>query len=313
MSKLFVGTSGFSYPHWRGHFYPQDLAKSEWLLYYKKYFDTVEINATFYRQIKKETLANWRKMVGENFVFALKGNRFISHIKRLKNCQEEVGKFFEVAGGLLKTRAPLFSETRAGGGGKSKQSTPSLSDLPIRSLGDKADTNLTADHYFERSEKQGSPTKVGGSYSSKRVPSSFSLNIILWQLPPGMKADTQRLDNFLKILPADWRYAFEFRNTSWLKEKIFKILEKYKAAVVFQDYPQWPITERITADFVYLRFHGRQALYSSCYTKKELTDWAKRIQDWLAQGLDVYAYFNNDALGYAVENAKRLVKLLQLV
>jgi uncharacterized protein YecE (DUF72 family) len=84
-------------------------------------------------------------------------------------------------------------------------------------------------------------------------------------------------------------------------------LRQYNAAVVFQDFPDWPIFEEITADFVYLRFHGKTNLYSSCYTKKELNEWAGKIKKWATQGLDVYAYFNNDAMGWAVENAKELI------
>jgi uncharacterized protein YecE (DUF72 family) len=230
MSNIYIGTSGFSYPHWRGNFYPQDLPQSEWFLYYTKYFDTVEINTTFYRQIKKETFINWRKIAGDNFVFALKGNRFITHIKKLKNCQKDVGRFFEAVEG----------------------------------------------------------------------------DVILWQLPPGMRCDLKRLEEFLKILPQSFRQAFEFRNQTWLNLGVYKLLRKYKVAVVFQDYPDWPMTEKVTASFIYLRFHGRTGLYSSCYTKKELLVWAQKIKDWLKQGRDVYAYFNNDALGYAIENAQTL-------
>jgi len=66
----------------------------------------------------------------------------------------------------------------------------------------------------------------------------------------------------------------------------------------------------LTANFVYLRFHGKTNLYSSCYTKEELKEWAGKIKKWLRQRLDVYAYFNNDAMGYAVENAKELRELV---
>lgn len=256
MSKLFVGTSGFSYNHWRGVFYPRDLLQKEWLRYYTKYFDTVEINATFYHQMKKETFKNWREIVGSDFVFSIKGSRFITHIKRLKDCQEPVERFFKAVEGL--TNEEVLGERRK-------------------------------------------VTQKGRLQSS--------LDVILWQLSPGMKVNAKRLAEFLIILPQTWRHAFEFRHESWLDKKIFKVIRDFGAAVVFQDYPGWPITEEVTADFVYLRFHGRQALYSSCYTKKELKKWVKKIEDWMKKGLDVYAYFNNDALGYAVKNAKTLKKL----
>ncbi len=291
MPNVFIGTSGFSYHHWRGNFYPQDLPQNEWFLYYTKYFDTVEINTTFYRQIKKETFIKWRKIAGQNFVFALKGNRFITHIKKLKNCQKEVERFFEVAKGL-ETQVSLFSKTRAKVSVKSKQNTHLLSELPIRNINTKSKLSLTTGQYF-----------------SKRM-SSTSLNVVLWQLPPGMAFDKFRLKKFLAILPETFRHAFEFRNKSWRTEEAFSLLRKFNAVVVFQDYPDWPMTEEVTADFVYLRFHGRTSLYSSCYTKKELSLWAEKIKKWLGQGKDVYAYFNNDALGYAVENAQTLKKIM---
>ena len=65
MPKAFIGTSGFSYFHWQGIFYPQDLKQNDWLSYYSKHFDTVEINATFYRQMKPETFKKWRKIAGD--------------------------------------------------------------------------------------------------------------------------------------------------------------------------------------------------------------------------------------------------------
>jgi uncharacterized protein YecE (DUF72 family) len=141
------------------------------------------------------------------------------------------------------------------------------------------------------------------------MPSPF-LDVILWQLPPRMAFDELRLEQFLKILPKSWRHAFEFRSSTWLTMETFKLLRKYNSAIVFQDYPDWPITEEMTAYFVYLRFHGAKALYSSDYSDKELKGWGRKIKKWLGKDLDVYAYFNNDALGYAVENAKALRTLV---
>jgi uncharacterized protein YecE (DUF72 family) len=244
MAKVWIGTSGFSYPHWgQGIFYPQDLAQGKWFSFYCQQFNSVELNVSFYRLPKKETFANWRQQAGQDFVFAVKGSRYITQMKKLKDCQEPVKRFFATVRPLL----------------------------------------------------------IGSNFRSSQV--------ILWQLPPKFKAHPERLADFLKSLPRNWRHAFEFREKSWLSEPVLKILKENKAAVVFQDYPQWPIAEKVMADFVYLRFHGRTRLYSSCYTEKELKNWAKKIKSWIKQGLDVYVYFNNDALGYAVENAQTLKKL----
>lgn len=252
MAKVFIGTSGFFYPHWgKGVFYPQDLPQPDWFLYYLRYFDTVELNVSFYRLPKKETFINWRKKAGPKFAFAVKGSRYITHIKRLKDCQEPIKTFFKNAKGIKRKN-----------------------------------------------------------------------DVVLWQLPPRFKVNLERLSQFLKILPKNWRprqtgqprstwrHAFEFRSSTWLTVKVYELLRKYNAAVVFQDNPGWPITEKITANFVYFRFHGKTHLYSSCYTENELKDWAKKIKNWQKKGLDCYAYFNNDALGYAVENAKTLKFLI---
>jgi uncharacterized protein YecE (DUF72 family) len=239
MGKVYVGTSGFSYSHWgKGVFYPQDIPQSRWFEYYGQHFDTVELNVSFYRLPKKETFAGWRKRAGKDFVFAVKGSRYITHVKKLKDCQEPVKRFFKNAEGI----------------------------------------------------KNGK-------------------DIVLWQLPPRLKANPKRLTEFLKLLPGEWRHAFEFRDESWLDKEIDKILGKDNIAVVFQDHSQWPMTEKVTADFVYLRLHGKKHLYSSCYTEKELKSWAKKIGGWQKRGIDCYTYFNNDALGYAVENAQTLKKL----
>jgi uncharacterized protein YecE (DUF72 family) len=251
MGKAFVGTSGWQYFHWQPKFYPQDLPQKDWLSYYAKYFDTVEVNATFYHQMKPTTFQKWRETVGSDFTFAIKGSRFITHIKRLKDCREAIERFFEAADSLR---------------------------------------GLT-------SEEVRPPQKK---------------NVVLWQLPPRFKVDKERLEGFLQLVHSRsvWRQAFEFRDKSWLTPEIYNILKGGNCALVIQDSLSWPTAEVITTDFVYLRFHGRESLYASCYSDSELDEWAEKMKQWTKEGLDVYAYFNNDAQGYAVQNAKELKKLL---
>jgi uncharacterized protein YecE (DUF72 family) len=92
-----IGTSGWHYNDWAGRFYPADLAKNKWLEYYAGHFNTVEINNTFYRQPKPETFKNWHKQAPKNFLYTVKANRFITHIKRLKDAEEPLGRFLEGA------------------------------------------------------------------------------------------------------------------------------------------------------------------------------------------------------------------------
>lgn len=88
-----VGTSGWVYPHWRHVFYPKGLKQADWLAHYAQHFSTVEINNTFYRLPKEQTWERWRSLAPEGFRYAVKGSRFITHIKRLRDCEEPVETF----------------------------------------------------------------------------------------------------------------------------------------------------------------------------------------------------------------------------
>lgn len=156
------------------------------------------------------------------------------------------------------------------------------------------------------------------------------LGPILFQFPPSFKAteeNIKRLDSFLDLIksrpkgrPPDWnpafrqrlRFTFEFRHQTWCDEKIYDLLKKYNAAWAIADSSYYPKVEVVTADFVYLRMHGSKVLFGSKYTNKELKDLAQKIKKWLKQKLDVYIYFNNDFHGYAIENAKELLRFCKI-
>lgn len=238
--KLYIGTSGYSYDHWTGVFYPADLSKSKWLEFYAKHFQTVELNVTFYRLPQKKAFESWYRRTPKNFLFICKGSRFITHVKKLADVSKPVKLFFD--------RVRLLKE---------------------------------------------------------------KLGPILWQFPPSLKMNERKLAAFLKILSKySPRATFEFRNETWFVNRIFNLLSRYKASLCLADSPYFPCIEEITSDFVYLRFHGGRILYGSNYSKKELRTWAKKIRKWRNRGLDVFAYFNNDAQGFAVKNAKQLADLI---
>lgn len=92
--RILIGTSGYSYQHWKKIFYPPKLSSNKWLEHYSQHFNSVELNMTFYRLPKIETFASWHKRTPTYFRFATKGSRFITHIKRLKDCQEPLRLFF---------------------------------------------------------------------------------------------------------------------------------------------------------------------------------------------------------------------------
>lgn len=241
MAGLFIGTSGWVYAHWRGRFYPPDMPQSKWLTFYSQHFNTVEVNNSFYRLPSRGVFERWLEQTPEGFSFSVKGNRFITHMRKLNSVEEPLYRFFEAVGGL----------------------------------GDKA-------------------------------------KVILWQLPPMLKADVERLHSFLKQLPRGFKYAFEFRHHSWWANKAcVRVLEKYGCAFCIPSAPMIPKSMMVTADFSYIRMHGWNELYAGCYPIEELKWWAEHIRAMLRSGIDVFVYFNNDANAYAVRNASELIELLR--
>lgn len=133
------------------------------------------------------------------------------------------------------------------------------------------------------------------------------LGPILVQLPPRWRADPGRLAAFLDTAPATQRWAIEFRDPDWLQDAVFDVLQRHNAALCIHDLiDDHPV--EITADWVYLRFHGDR--YRGSYSRQFLAARAARIAAWLDDGLDVFAYFNNDADGGAVVNARDLKRYL---
>lgn len=242
MSRLFIGTSGFSYSHWEsGAFYPKKLPRKNQLKYFAQYFETLELNNSFYHLPSEKAFLNWQKTTPPDFLFAIKVSRLITHIKKLNQCQ----KYWKV---FLK-RALI--------------------------LGPK-------------------------------------LGPFLFQLPPGWKINFARLEDFIKIIEekgSDLRFVFEFRNPSWFSPTIFKLLKNYKnISLCLADSPRWPKIDEINGRFVCIRMHGGKVLYGSNYSEKELKRLSFEIKEYLKRELDVYCYFNNDAQGFAVSNAKRLLQ-----
>ena len=99
-SLVYIGTSGWSYNHWTGKFYPADLKNNKWLNYYSKEFNTVEVNSSFYHLPKLKTFVNWGENTSGDFLFSVKVSRYITHIKRLIDCREALDKLLTAAKGL---------------------------------------------------------------------------------------------------------------------------------------------------------------------------------------------------------------------
>jgi uncharacterized protein YecE (DUF72 family) len=103
-----IGTSGWSYKHWRGTFYDQRVPVSRWLECYAEVFDCVELNGSFYRLPRRATFVDWAARTPADFRFAVKGSRYVTHLKRLRDPQEHVERFFEAATGLGEKLGPVL-------------------------------------------------------------------------------------------------------------------------------------------------------------------------------------------------------------
>lgn len=234
-----VGTSGWSYDDWDGPFYPTGFPRSRWFEHYVTRFPTVEVNYSFYRLPSERTVARWHDEAPDRFRFAVKGSRFITHVRRLSDCEEEVDRFMERVRGL-----------------------------------------------------------------------QTFLGAVLWQLPPTLERDLELLDGFLALLPGGVRHAIEFRHRSWLVEETFDALRARGVALVSVSSSQMPADRAVTADFVYVRFHGLGEGSAHDYTADELRPWVRFLRETHERGLDGYAYFNNDARARAPKNAGELAEAL---
>lgn len=137
--------------------------------------------------------------------------------------------------------------------------------------------------------------------------------VILMQTPASLKQDAALLEALLKRLPASFRYAMEFRHPSWFQPAVYQLLTKFHVALVLADSPvlangkrKWPLADVETTTFAYLRFHGAKVLFTSSYSEEELQGYARLVQEKLRKQMDVYAFFNNDAAGHAIDNARML-------
>lgn len=240
MQSLWIGTSGWSYKGWAKTFYPDKTGKGKEFAFYSSQFPTVELNASFYRTPTEKTVKGWNEKSPPGFIFAVKGSRYVTHIKRLKDVEESV---------------PWFCKR--------------MSDL-----------------------KQ-------------------HLGPFLWQLPPSFKKDLHRLEQFLRILPKEYRHAIEFRHPSWLEDDTFETLSRYEVCHVSVSSMRMPMDFTLTTDFSYIRFHGLQGGPAHDYTREELQPWAEHMQRVLDHGMSVYAYFNNDVNTRAPDNARMLKEMVE--
>ena len=291
LGDIRIGISGWRYRPWRGIYYPPKLPQRRELEFAAQDFNSVEINGTFYSMQRPESLRRWHAETPDDFVFAIKGGRFITHMKKLRGVEPALANFF--AQGLL-------------------------------ALGHK-------------------------------------LGPILWQLPPQLAFDADRLAAFFGLLPrthadaaviahnhaprlhgravveaeakATIRHCVEVRHPSFVTPDFARLLRRHKIGLVVADTVDWPLLFDLTADFVYCRLHGSEQLYTSGYESDAIERWAGRMIAWsrgeevadeaehctprgihchpkkharTAEARDVYCYFDNDVKVRAPFDARAL-------
>lgn len=283
-----VGISGWRFPPWRQVFYPKGLIQKDELHFASRQVNSIEINGSFYATQSPQSYKKWYAETPDDFVFSVKGPRYITHIRRLKDIKLPLANFY--ASGVL--------------------------------------------HLQEK------------------------LGPMLWQFPPDFIFHEDRLEEFFKLLPRDFksavklaqqsdryepdypesavrsnlklRHSIEIRNHSFENPFFIQLLKKYDVALVFADTAgRWPYMEDVTSDFVYLRLHGDEELYTSGYGEEMLKWWSERVKAWSTgkkpehsfelieqspnkKDTDVYVYFDNDVKVHAPFDAQKLLRLLKV-
>lgn len=271
-----IGTSGWNYDHWKGRFYPEDLPQSRWYAHYCETFDTVEINNTFYQPPENKTFDAWREQAPRGFVYAVKANRYLTHMRKLNDPREPLDRFL---GGIRRL----------------KRAAEEI--LPVG-----------WDHRPVRAPRDNGPElQTAGKFSSAARLKDH-LGPILYQLPPNWQKNLGRLRSFAELLPSDLTHVIEIRDRDWLAEDTYELMAEYDLCLCVHDMlPRHP--RRVTGPVVYVRFHGTGQKYGGKYRPSRLQGWA----DWIgevAHDRNVFVYFNNDAQAHAVRDAQELRRLI---
>ncbi|HEV2469601.1 MAG TPA: DUF72 domain-containing protein [Candidatus Sulfotelmatobacter sp.] len=233
--RVWIGTSGWHYKHWKGNFYPEKISGDAMLPYYAARLNSVELNNSFYRLPTEQAVETWVRQTPPDFLFSLKASRYITHLRKLLKPEDSIARFMTVAEGFGEKLGP-----------------------------------------------------------------------ILFQFPATWRINDERLQEFLRVLPPKRKYAFEFRHSSWHTAEVRQTLAKFNAAVCVFEIAGSRCPVDVTADFVYIRLHGPGKAYQGKYSDEALAWWAEKIQNWAAQGLEVFIYFDNDQAGFAAQNAVAL-------
>jgi len=266
----YIGISGWTYAPWRGDFYPKGLPQRRELEHAASQLTSIEVNGSFYSLQRPSSYAAWAKETPEDFVFAVKGSRFITHMLKLGGVDVALANFF--------ASGPLALGSKLG---------PILWQLPETH---RFDADRLA-RFFERLPRttqevarlaEGHDGHLRGDRALTTASVDQAVRHALEFRSPTFDTDEAR------AVMRDHDIATVLADTAG----------------------RWPRVEADTSDFRYVRLHGDQELYTSGYSLKALDDWAARIRGWADAGQDVYCYFDNDAKGFAPHDAVALLARL---
>jgi uncharacterized protein YecE (DUF72 family) len=287
VGKVRVGISGWRYAGWRGVFYPPKLAQRRELEFAATKFPSIEINGTFYSLQKPEYFREWVRITPEDFVFAVKGSRYITHMLKLRGAEQALANFF--ASGLLELGTKM--------GPMLWQFAPQM----------RFERSRFAEFFAQLPRTHGAAARLARLHDA-RLDGRAALSVVQGAAK-------------LRI-----RHAVEIRDESFAVPEFIELLREHDIGLVVADTVAWPLLVDVTSDFVYCRLHGSEELYVSAYGDAALGAWAGRIAAWAtgntaegrracetcaeARPRDVYVYFDNDAKVHAPFDAERLQKML---
>lgn len=272
MAKNRVGISGWTFPGWRGTFYPEDLVQKKELEYASRAVSSIEINGTFYSLQRPKTFQNWYDQTPENFQYSVKAPQFMTHVLRLKEIEEPLANFF--ASGLLCLKQKLG---------------PILWQFPPFVV-------LKDDRFEKFIEMLPHDSKAAAKLAKKH----------------GKKVKGRAYTEAKEDFPIRHAFEFRHKSFLDEKFIKFLKKHNVAFVVAHEGGEKAPYLEEPTADFIYARLHGTGKKFAKGYPTKEIGKWAEKVKAWNKQGLDTYIYFSNEAKEYSPEGAQKLMNLLKL-
>jgi uncharacterized protein YecE (DUF72 family) len=268
--RVHVGISGWRYPAWRGDFYPAGLPQRRELEYAASHLTSIEINGSFYSLQRPTSYAAWRAQASEGFVFAVKGGRYVTHLKRLVDVDTALANFF--ASGVL-ALGPMLG--------------PLLWQLPETLRFDPG----VLDDFLGRLPRTTADLATIAARHDDKVAGDRALTTV----------ETER--------PVHHALEFRSPSFA-VPEAMAVLRAHGVACVLADTAGRWPRVDEDTGPIRYARLHGDRELYASGYTPRALDEWAERCRGWAASGRDVFVYFDNDIKGYAPHDAMALIERL---